>query len=104
MRTRQRSLAGYSVPESNPPQAQIGPLGDAELTRLYETLMTTLAEMTRSGGRNTGKDLFGTAGGYRQLLARNTSTEPCCVCGGETVKESYLGGAIYYCRTCQPMK
>ncbi|MBP9543957.1 MAG: hypothetical protein KBE58_02820, partial [Alistipes sp.] len=25
-------------------------------------------------------------------------------CGGALVKEAYLGGAVYYCPHCQPLK
>ena len=60
--------------------------------------------MTDRGGRDTEKDLFGTPGGYAVQLSRNTCAEPCPVCGGPIVKEAYLGGAVYYCLHCQPLK
>ena len=60
--------------------------------------------MTRAGGRDTEKDLYGQAGGYRTILSRNTLDKPCPVCGGALIREAYLGGNIYFCPVCQPMK
>ena len=65
---------------------------------------STLAEMTAGGGRETEKDLFGNPGGYKVVLSKNTYADPCPVCGGALVKEAYLGGAVYYCPHCQPLK
>lgn len=86
------------------PKRKLAALGDRELDGMFRSMKATLAEMTAAGGRDTEKDLFGSAGGYHVLLSKNTYTEPCPVCGGTIVKEAYLGGAIYYCPYCQPLK
>jgi formamidopyrimidine-DNA glycosylase len=57
--------------------------------------------MTEHGGRDTEKDLFGHPGGYRVKLSKNTLDSGCPECGGQLVKEAYLGGAVYYCPSCQ---
>lgn len=79
-------------------------LGERELDALFGAVKSTLAEMTAVGGRDTEKDLFGNSGGYKVILSKNTYTDPCPVCGGALVKEAYLGGAVYDCPHCQPLK
>jgi formamidopyrimidine-DNA glycosylase len=59
--------------------------------------------MTDLGGRDTEKDMFGHMGGYKTILSKNTLKNPCPNCGNEIVKEAYLGGAVYFCPTCQPL-
>ena len=86
------------------PKRKLATLGDADAERLFRTLKSVLREMTDRGGRDTEKDLFGKPGGYAVQLSRNTCVEPCPVCGGPIVKEAYLGGAVYYCPGCQPLK
>lgn len=84
------------------PKRKLATLGDTAIDRLFDTVKSLLAEMTRRNGRDTEKDLFGHYGGYAVQLSRNTLTEPCPVCGGAIVKEAYLGGAVYFCPRCQP--
>ena len=86
------------------PKRKIGSLTPAEQTRLLEATVSTLREMTDLGGRDTEKDFFGTPGGYRTKLSKNTLAFPCPQCGGAIVKEAYLGGAVYYCLNCQPLE
>lgn len=86
------------------PRRKLATLGDSDAERLFTTLKSLLREMTDRGGRDTEKDLFGNVGGYTVQLSRNTCAEPCPVCGGPIVKEAYLGGAVYYCLHCQPLK
>lgn len=86
------------------PKRKIASLTDTDAERLFGTLKSLLAEMTRRNGRDTEKDLFGDCGGYAVRLSRNTCTKPCPVCGGLIVKEAYLGGAVYYCSGCQLLK
>lgn len=85
------------------PKRKLSTLGDLEKDDLFHSLKTTLAEMTAGGGRDTEKDLFGSPGGYRTILSKNTCKEPCPNCGSPIVKEAYLGGAVYYCPACQPL-
>ncbi len=69
---------------------------------LFTSLKQTLAEMTRLGGRDTEKDLFGNQGGYHTVMSANNNSKPCPNCGTPIVKEAYLGGSVYYCSQCQP--
>lgn len=86
------------------PKRKIATLADAEVECLFGTVKNLLAEMIRRNGRDTEKDLFGHCGGYVVQLSRNSCAAPCPVCGGPIVKEAYLGGAVYYCPRCQPLK
>jgi formamidopyrimidine-DNA glycosylase len=59
--------------------------------------------MLDKGGRDTETDLFGEKGGYHTILSKNTYGQPCPKCGGEIIKENYMGGSVYYCPSCQPL-
>ncbi len=85
------------------PKRKMGTIREIEFDRLFLSVKDTLAEMTRLGGRDTEKDLFGSAGGYRTLLSKNTVGKPCLVCSTDIQKASYLGGAVYWCPMCQPL-
>lgn len=86
------------------PKRKMNTLGDAAFENLFRVLKSLLAEMTRLGGRDTEKDLFGNPGGYRVLLSKNTWSEPCPRCGGGIVREAYMGGTVYFCPACQPLE
>ena len=86
------------------PKTKTGVLNGREKKLLFDAVKSTLIEMTRGGGRDTEKDLYGQAGGYRTILSRNTLDKPCPVCGGALIREAYLGGNIYFCPGCQPIK
>lgn len=58
--------------------------------------------MAEQGGRDTEKDLFGKAGGYPTVCSNTALSRPCPRCGGKLIRQSYLGGAIYFCPVCQP--
>ncbi|MDR2907278.1 MAG: endonuclease VIII [Bacteroidales bacterium] len=85
------------------PKRKKSTLSDFEKGELFYNLKTTLNRMTEKGGRDTEKDLFGQNGGYKTILSKNTVKQPCPNCGGDIVKEAYLGGAVYYCRVCQKL-
>jgi formamidopyrimidine-DNA glycosylase len=59
--------------------------------------------MTDQGGRDTEKDLFDNRGGYKTILSKNTLESSCPKCGGKIEKESYMGGAVYFCPKCQKL-
>jgi formamidopyrimidine-DNA glycosylase len=86
------------------PKRKKSTITDFEKAELFHSLKVTLAKMTDQGGRDTEKDLFGQAGGYKTLLSKNTLKDPCPNCGHAVVKEAYLGGAVYFCPICQPLK
>ena len=85
------------------PKRKKSTLSDFEKGELFYNLKTTLKRMTEQGGRNTEKDLFGKNGGYKTLLSKNTVKQPCPNCGSDIVKDPYLGGAIYFCPSCQKL-
>ncbi len=76
-------------------------LSEDDLSTLFVSVKHTLAEMTRLGGRDTEKDLFGNPGGYTVVMSAKNNGSPCPVCGTPILKEAYLGGSVYYCRQCQ---
>lgn len=86
------------------PRKKMAEVDDAAYERMFHALKSVLAEMTKLGGRSTEKDLFGNPGGYRCICCKNTLGMPCPACGDLIVKEAYLGGAVYYCPTCQPFE
>lgn len=83
------------------PKRKISTLTIIEKNTLLKTIKKTLHSMSTEGGRNTEKDLFGNYGGYKTLLSKNTVNKPCSICNDTITKESYMGGAIYFCPTCQ---
>lgn len=85
------------------PQSKLSALKDGDLEKLFQSVKTTLKEMTAGGGRDVEKDLFGVPGGYHTLLSSKTLPYPCVQCGGELVRKAYLGGNVYFCPRCQPV-
>jgi formamidopyrimidine-DNA glycosylase len=83
------------------PKRKVASLTGDERSALSRAVTSTLAEMTRQGGRDTERDLHGRPGGYATRLSRLTVGQPCGRCGTTTVKQAYLGGAIYVCPGCQ---
>ncbi len=86
------------------PRRKMATLSPADVQAMYEAVKSLLAEMTARGGRDTERDLFGRPGGYRTVLSKNTVGTPCPACGTAIQKEAFLGGAIYYCPGCQPLR
>lgn len=84
------------------PKRKVASLTPLECDGLFDSVKNVLKIMTERGGRDTEKDLFGNPGGYKTLLSKNTLPYPCPNCGGPLRKEPYLGGAVYYCPSCQP--
>ena len=84
------------------PKRKISSFSEADKDRLLEKTITVLDKMTQKGGRDTEKNIFGEKGGYKVRMSKNTMGQCCPECGGEVIKESYLGGSIYYCTQCQP--
>jgi formamidopyrimidine-DNA glycosylase len=83
------------------PRRKVAELSGEEQEGLYDAVTATLAQMAKQGGRDTERDLFGAPGGYATVLSRLSLELPCPRCGGRKVKESYLGGAVYFCMGCQ---
>ncbi|MCX6261579.1 MAG: endonuclease VIII, partial [Bacteroidia bacterium] len=85
------------------PKRKKSTLTNKEKGELFHSLKSTLKNMADQGGRDTEKDFFGNNGGYKTILSKNTGKHPCPKCGDLIVKEAYLGGAVYYCPTCQKL-
>jgi formamidopyrimidine-DNA glycosylase len=85
------------------PKRKIGTFSDSERGHLLSCIVSVLRDMTEHGGRDTEKDLFGHPGGYLVKLSKNTLASGCPRCGRQLMKEAYLGGAVYYCPSCQPL-
>jgi formamidopyrimidine-DNA glycosylase len=86
------------------PKKKVSSLGEQERTTLFEVIRSILQEMTRLGGRDTERDLFGNPGGYSTKMSKNTAGKECPRCGQIILKESYMGGSVYYCPGCQPIE
>ena len=86
------------------PKQKMGKLTEEEAIRLFSSIKEVLAEMSRLGGRDTEKDIWGNPGKYHTILSKNTYRQKCPVCGGDIVKTAYLGGSVYYCPVCQPLE
>jgi len=84
------------------PKRKMSTLSENEKAKLFYSLKDTIHEMITKGGRNTQSDLLGNKGKYNNILTSKTLKDPCPICGGQIMKESYMGGAIYYCPNCQP--
>jgi formamidopyrimidine-DNA glycosylase len=83
------------------PRRKISTISDFEKGDLFHSLKVTLQSMADKGGRDTEKDFYGNWGKYKTLLSKNTYKDTCPNCGGDIVKEAYLGGTVYYCPNCQ---
>jgi formamidopyrimidine-DNA glycosylase len=83
------------------PKRKVNSLTAEDKEVLFKSMKKVLSEMVESGGRDTEKDLFGNAGGYKTNMSKNNMGKACRACGGIIHKESYLGGSIYYCEKCQ---
>ena len=83
------------------PKKRAGTLSAAEQQVIFDSVKSTLSEMTAKGGRDTENDLLGEPGAYKTKLSKNTVGQPCPLCSTLIKKEAYLGGSIYYCARCQ---
>lgn len=86
------------------PKRKLAALSAASMDRLFKSVKDTLAEMVAGGGRDTETDLFGQPGGYVTKCSKNTVNQPCRICGTPIIKQSYMGGSVYFCPTCQPLE
>ena len=84
------------------PKHDIAELDNNERKNLYEAVIETVQAIIAGGGRYDEVDLFGQPGGYIRLMDKNAAGKPCQHCGTVIKKISYLGGACYFCPSCQP--
>jgi formamidopyrimidine-DNA glycosylase len=83
------------------PKHVLSDLNAGQRSALYEAIQTTLAAIIRQGGRYDEVNLYGQPGGYARLMDKNAAGKPCPDCGAPVEKIQYLGGACYFCSTCQ---
>jgi len=83
------------------PKRRIVDIHADEKRALYDAIVGTLTQMVEQGGRYSERDLYDNHGGYVRILDSKTQDKPCPECGTIIEKSQYLGGAIYYCPTCQ---
>ena len=86
------------------PKTKIKFLDTSDIDRLFRNIKEILLKMSENGGRDTEKDLFGNYGNYKTILSAKTYKKPCPVCGTKIIKQAYLGGNVYFCPVCQPLK
>jgi formamidopyrimidine-DNA glycosylase len=68
---------------------------------LYDAILSTVQAVIEHGGRYDETDLFGQPGRYVRLMDKQAAGRPCPECGTTVEKIQYLGGACYFCPTCQ---
>jgi formamidopyrimidine-DNA glycosylase len=86
------------------PRSKVATLEDSENQALFSSIKSTLQDMAAKGGRDTEKDLFGNSGGYATRMSSKTLEKPCPGCGGAIVRQAFMGGNVYFCPSCQPVK
>jgi formamidopyrimidine-DNA glycosylase len=86
------------------PKTKMEKLTAAEKGRIYDSVVSVMKEIHESGGRNSESDLFCRSGGYVPYLSKDTTGSECTRCGSVIIKENYMGGSIYYCLGCQPLR
>jgi formamidopyrimidine-DNA glycosylase len=83
------------------PKRQMATLSSEERRTLYNEIKQILKEIVELGGRNNERDLYNKPGGYQRILHSKTVDSPCQECGTLIKKIQYLGGAAYFCPSCQ---
>lgn len=83
------------------PKHPITDLDEAQRRTLYDAIVATVQDVIEQGGRNDEFDLYGRPGGYDRLMDSRAAGQPCLSCGTIIEKIQYLGGACYFCPSCQ---
>jgi formamidopyrimidine-DNA glycosylase len=83
------------------PKQPIDELTEDQKRRLFNTIIETVNEVIKKGGRYDEYDLYNNPGKYIRLMDKNALKNPCPQCSGEVIKIQYLGGACYFCPICQ---
>ena len=83
------------------PRRRVVDIGEDDKRALYDAIVSTLSKMVELGGRESERDLYGNRGQYVRILDNKTKGTPCPHCGALIEKSQYLGGAVYFCPTCQ---
>jgi formamidopyrimidine-DNA glycosylase len=83
------------------PRRALVDLDGAQVRALHAAIRATVQEAIELGGRNDEVDLFGNPGRYARLMCKGAAGRPCPACGTTVQKIQYLGGACYFCPSCQ---
>jgi formamidopyrimidine-DNA glycosylase len=83
------------------PRHSIAELDGVGKEALFQAITSTVQMVTEEGGRYDETDLFGNPGGYIRLMDAKAAGQPCPVCETTVEKMQYLGGACYFCPSCQ---
>ncbi len=83
------------------PKRKVGSLTPQERESLHASIVTTLCQAVKLGGRDTEIDLYGERGSYTPLLDKRSAGNPCPDCRTPIEKIQYLGGSCYVCPHCQ---
>jgi formamidopyrimidine-DNA glycosylase len=83
------------------PRKSVAALAPAERNALYGAICATVKDAIALRGRDTERDLYDQPGRYVRILDSRNVGQPCPNCKCSIQKESYLGGAIYFCPMCQ---
>lgn len=86
------------------PKSKVSTLADSDQLALFSSIRSTLQDMTAKGGRDTERDLFGNSGGYATIMSNKNLGAPCPRCGTKIVRQAFMGGNVYFCPSCQPVK
>lgn len=84
------------------PRVRAATLSSRQRKQLYQAIVKTISNAIAQHGRTDELDLLGRPGRYVRVLGKHTVGQPCPECGSTIEKESFLGGAIYWCPDCQP--
>ena len=83
------------------PRRRVIDLSENERSALYEAIRETMTQAVNLNGRDDESDLYGNKGKYKRILDSRTNGTPCPECGTTIEKISFLGGAAYFCPSCQ---
>jgi formamidopyrimidine-DNA glycosylase len=83
------------------PKHPIADLSEDQKRGLYDSILNTVREVMEEGGRYDEFDLYNNRGGYVRIMDKNAVGNPCPECGSVIEKIQYLGGACYFCPSCQ---
>lgn len=83
------------------PRRRAADLNEGERCTLYNAIRSMLSEAVAMGGRYSEVDLYGCEGRYQRVLSAETAGRPCPACGTSIQKIQFLGGASYFCPSCQ---
>ena len=85
------------------PRKRCVDLTDKEKKALHTAIRETLKQAVELDGRDTEFDLYNRPGKYKRILDSRQVGKPCPECGTPIEKMQYLGGAAYYCPSCQKL-